>query len=60
MWRSQPAPKRRPVVVALLGKTREIRQIEICDGRRLDDPYLNDCLLPNGHPGLHSFDLHNG
>jgi hypothetical protein len=48
------------VVVALLGKTREIRQIEICDGRRLDDPYLNDCLLPNGHPGLYSFDLHNG
>jgi hypothetical protein len=48
-------------VVALLGRAdAEIRQIEICDGRSLDDPYLDDCLLPNRHPGLHSFDLYNG
>jgi hypothetical protein len=42
------------------GQTREVRQIEICDGRCLDDPYRDDCLLPDGHPGPHSFDLHNG
>jgi hypothetical protein len=42
------------------GHTRELRQIAICDGRCLDDPCLDDCLLFDGHPGMHSFDLHNG
>ena len=36
---------------------REIRQIDLCDGRHVDDPYLDDCLLPGGHPGPHSFEL---
>ena len=42
------------------GQTRELRQIETCEGSCLDDPYLDDCLLPDGHPGPHSFDLRNG
>jgi hypothetical protein len=42
------------------GQTRDVRQIAICDGRCLDDPYLDDCLLFDGHPGVHSFDLRNG
>lgn len=41
-------------------QTREIRQADLCDGRLLDDPYLDDCLLPGGHPGPHSFELHHG
>jgi hypothetical protein len=39
------------------GQTRDVRQVDLCDGRRLDDPYLDDCLLPDGHQGPHSFDL---
>jgi hypothetical protein len=39
------------------GQAREVRQVDLCDGRCLDDPYLDDCLLPDGHPGPHSFDL---
>ena len=39
--------------------TREVRQIDLCDGRSLNDPYLDDCLLFDGHPGMHSFDLHD-
>ena len=38
-------------------QTREVRQIDLCDGRWLDDPYLDDCLLPEGHQGLHSFEF---
>jgi hypothetical protein len=41
-------------------QTREVRRIDPCDGRRLDDQYMDDCLLPAGHPGPHSFDLHRG
>lgn len=41
-------------------RTREIRQVDLCDGRLLDDPYLDDCLLPGGHPGPHSFELQDG
>jgi hypothetical protein len=36
---------------------REIRQIDLCDGRDLDDPYLDECLLPLGHPGTHSYEI---
>jgi hypothetical protein len=42
------------------GQTRELRQVDPCDSRSLDDPYLDDCLLPDGHPGPHSFDLASG
>jgi hypothetical protein len=42
------------------GQTREVCQIEVCDARWLDDPYLDDCLLPDGHPGPHSFELQIG
>jgi hypothetical protein len=41
-------------------QTREVRQIELCDARWLDDPYLDDCLLPDGHLGPHSFHLQDG
>jgi hypothetical protein len=41
-------------------RTREVRQVDLCDGRLLDDPYPDDCLLPDGHPGPHSFELHDG
>jgi len=39
---------------------REVRQIDLCEARWLDDPYLDDCLLPEGHPGPHSFQLQAG
>jgi hypothetical protein len=38
------------------GQAREIRQIDLCAGRDLDDPYLDECLLPEGHPGTHSYE----
>jgi hypothetical protein len=41
-------------------QVREVRQIDLCDGRRPDGPYLDDCLLPTGHPGPHSFELKDG
>ena len=40
--------------------TRVVRQIELCDARCMDDPYQDDCLLPAGHPGSHSFYLRDG
>lgn len=42
------------------GQTREVRQIDLCDARWLDDPYMDDCLLPDGHPAPHSFELQDG
>jgi hypothetical protein len=41
-------------------QARDIRQIGLCDGRDLDDPYLDECLLPAGHPGTHSYEIHSG
>jgi hypothetical protein len=41
-------------------QTRDVRQIDPCEVRSPDEPYLDDCLLPGGHPGPHSFDLHDG
>jgi hypothetical protein len=37
------------------GQAGVVRQIDFCDGRDLDDPYLEECLLPLGHPGPHSY-----
>jgi hypothetical protein len=37
-------------------QARRIRLIDLCDGRSLDDPYLDECLLPEGHPGPHSYE----
>jgi len=41
-------------------RARQVRQIELCDGRDLDDPYLDECLLPREHPGLHSYQAQGG
>jgi hypothetical protein len=41
------------------GHTREVRQIDLCEARSLNDPYRDDCLLPEGHPGRHSYELRN-
>jgi len=41
-------------------QAREVRQIDLCDGHSLDDPYLDDCLLPAGHPRPHSYAIHVG
>jgi hypothetical protein len=42
------------------GQAREVRQIDPCEARCPDDPYLDDCLLFDGHPGPHSFQLRDG
>jgi hypothetical protein len=41
-------------------RVRQVRQIDLCDGRDLDDPYLDDCLLPEGHPRPHSYQIRVG
>ncbi|GAA0927318.1 hypothetical protein Vau01_117220 [Virgisporangium aurantiacum] len=35
------------------GRLRDVVHIELCDGRDADEH--NDCLLPHGHDGPHSF-----
>jgi hypothetical protein len=42
------------------GQTRQVRQIELCDTSWLNEPYIDDCLLPEDHPGPHSYELHDG
>jgi hypothetical protein len=42
------------------GPARAVRQVDVCDARRVDDAYLDECLLPTGHFGQHSFDLQVG
>jgi hypothetical protein len=41
-------------------QARDVHQIDLCDGRDLDDPYLDECLLPKGHPGPHSYESPTG
>jgi hypothetical protein len=41
-------------------RAREVCQIPLCDGRDLDDPYLDECLLPEGHSGPHSYEIPSG
>jgi hypothetical protein len=45
-WSGQPA--------AVVG---ELVQIDPCDAVFLHGPYPDDCILPQGHPGPHSFDV---
>jgi hypothetical protein len=35
----------------------ELVQIDPCDAELPRGPYADDCVLPQGHPGPHSFDL---
>ena len=41
------------------GPAREIRQIDLCGVCCLDGPYVDECLLLEGHPGPHSYRLHS-
>jgi hypothetical protein len=41
-------------------QARAVRRIDLCAGRQLDAPYLDECLLPEGHPGLHSYESPGG
>ena len=38
-------------------QTRDVRQVDLCGGCLLDDSFPDDCLLPAGHQGPHSFEL---
>jgi len=40
------------------GEVREVRPVDLCSGRDDDDPYLDECLLLEGHPGPHSYSIH--
>jgi hypothetical protein len=40
-----------------LGETVEVVQIDPCDAELPQGRYADDCLLPQGHPGPHSFHL---
>jgi hypothetical protein len=40
-----------------LGEAVEVLQIDPCDAELPQGLYADDCLLPAGHPGPHSFDL---
>jgi hypothetical protein len=40
-----------------LGEPKEVVHIEPCDAELPHERYADDCLLPEGHPGPHSFDL---
>jgi len=40
-----------------LGETIEVVQIDPCDAELRNALYADDCLLPGGHPGPHSFHL---
>jgi len=35
----------------------ELVQIDPCDAELPQEQYADDCFLPHGHPGPHSFDL---
>jgi len=39
------------------GETIEVTQIDPCDAELPQGRYADDCLLPDGHPGPHSFHL---
>jgi hypothetical protein len=41
----------------LLGGTAQVVQIDPCDAQLPQGRYADDCFLPAGHPGPHSFDL---
>jgi hypothetical protein len=41
----------------LLGEKIEAVQINPCNAELPQGRYADDCVLPEGHPGLHSFDL---
>src|SRR5690348_12730089 len=36
---------------------RELFSTDSCDGTQADGPWSDWCLLPQGHPGPHSFDI---
>ena len=40
-----------------LGNAIELIQIDPCDAELPQGRYKDDCFLPDGHPGPHSFDL---
>jgi hypothetical protein len=40
-----------------VGEAIEVVQIDPCDAELPQARYADDCLLPEGHPGPHSFDL---
>jgi hypothetical protein len=40
-----------------LGEAIEVMQIDPCDAELSQGRYADDCVLPEGHPGPHSFDL---
>jgi hypothetical protein len=40
-----------------LGEVTEVIQIDPCDAELPQGRYTDDCVLPEGHPGPHSFDL---
>jgi hypothetical protein len=39
------------------GQLNEVIQIDPCDAELPTGRYADDCFLPAGHPGVHSFDL---
>ena len=39
------------------GESRDLVQIDPCTAERATGPYRDCCLLPDQHPGPHSFDL---
>jgi hypothetical protein len=39
------------------GEAGELVQIDPCDAALPQGRYADDCMLPHGHPGPHSFDL---
>jgi len=39
------------------GQPGEVIQIDLCDAELQRGRYVDDCFLPVGHPGAHSFDL---
>jgi hypothetical protein len=41
----------------LSGGAPELVQIDPCDAVLPQEQYADDCMLPHGHPGPHSFDL---
>jgi|tagenome__1003787_1003787.scaffolds.fasta_scaffold20946651_2 hypothetical protein len=41
----------------LLDGTAEVVQIDPCEAQLPQGRYADDCFLPDGHPGPHSFDL---
>jgi hypothetical protein len=39
------------------GQLSEVVQMDLCDAELQQGRYADDCFLPEGHPGPHSFDL---